>query len=363
MYKMNTAKNFVFISSIALLATACCTSSTETTPAQELIAQIETGVQSNVIMLGHQDSPLYGHSWKYEPNRSDVLETVGDYPAVMGWEIGGLELGQSESLDGVPFDLIRTEIANQYARGGINTISWHTFRPDNLDSWEEEAGIVTSILEGGDNYELFQQRLEIVANYLLSLKDADGKLIPIIFRPWHEHNGNWFWWGDKWCTHDEYIALWDMTHDFMSSRGLNNLVWCYMPMEGAPDKTPAADKFDMVGIDVYQQNEDVEKYVADLKSRIAMLKEYKEQYAKPIALTETGSETLPTENWFSEVLLPAIEGEPISYVLLWRNAHDKPDHFYCSFKGHSSEEDFCRFVASPSIITVKDVEKFTKNSL
>lgn len=347
---------------VTLLLTTACSNQTQLTPAQELIKIINAGIEQEVIMLGHQDSPVYGHSWSYEPNRSDVLEMVGDYPAIIGWELGDLEFGNEKNLDGVPFDLMRSEIINQHKRGGINTISWHTNNPNGGNAWDEEAGVVTSILEGGANYEKFQTYLAYTADFLASLTDEDGELIPIIFRPWHEHNGNWFWWGEKWCTHQEYRQLWDMTYDYMTARGLDNLVWCYMPAADAPDKTPEVDRFDMVGIDIYQRNHNVENYLRDLKSGIAMLKEYQAKYNKPITISETGDESVGTENWWSEVLLPAIENEPISYVLLWRNAWDKPEHFYCAYKGHSSEADFIKFVDSPRIITAKELKAITENS-
>ncbi len=361
-------KRNIRILSTAILSLAAITScsspnSATLSPADKLIEKIETGIENKVIMVGHQDDPLYGHLWKYEPNRSDVLEVIGDYPAVMGWEIGGLELGNTESLDGVPFDLLRTEIQNQHQRGGINTISWHAFNPlTGSDSWDECPEVVTSILEGGKNHEMFLDRLSIVTNYFLSLKDQNGELIPIIFRPWHEHDGNWFWWGDKWCTHQEYRQLWDLTYNYMTSRGLNNLVWCYMPMPGddALDKTPPTEQFDMLGIDAYQGKDNVEKYRDNVISKLDLLKEYKQRYNKPIAITETGSESLPTENWFMEVVVPLIEDQPISYVLFWRNAWDKPEHFYCSYKGHSSEDDFRKFNALPYIISAKDVVKYTE---
>lgn len=48
------------------------------------------------VMFGHQDDALYGHDWKYEEGRSDVRECCGDYPAVFGWELGGLETGADQ---------------------------------------------------------------------------------------------------------------------------------------------------------------------------------------------------------------------------------------------------------------------------
>ncbi len=51
-----------------------------------------------------------------------------------------------------------------------------------------------------------------------------------------------------------------------------------------------------------------------------------------------------------------IEDEPVSYIPFWRNAWDMPDHFFCSYKGHSSEADFRKFVESPTIVTLKELE-------
>ncbi|MFR9533307.1 MAG: glycosyl hydrolase [Rikenellaceae bacterium] len=358
---MKRIKNIIAMATLAIVAVSCNTSQPVTrSSAEKLLDLINAGIEKGVVMLGHQDDPVYGHSWKYEANRSDVLEVVGDYPAVMGWEIGGIELGDAESLDGVPFNLIRDEIISQHKRGGINTVSWHTFNPFGGDSWDEGPGVVTSILKGGEHYDMFQAQLSIVADFFSTLKTDDGEAVPIIFRPWHEHDGSWFWWGDKWCTHAEYIELWDMTHDFMAARGLDNLVWCYMPMNGGDDKTPSVDKFDMLGIDEYQSKGNTEKYMQDMGSKIELLKKYSAKYDKPITISETGSEGLPSENWFTEVLLPSLEGAPVSYVLLWRNAWDKQEHFYCSYKGHSSEADFRKFVANPAIITARQVADIQK---
>lgn len=48
-------------------------------------------------MLGHQDDPVYGTTWKWDEGKSDVLLTTGDYPAVMGFDLGKLELDSKET--------------------------------------------------------------------------------------------------------------------------------------------------------------------------------------------------------------------------------------------------------------------------
>src|ERR1700750_232976 len=59
------------------------------------------------VMLGHQDDLAYGVHWKYEEGRSDIKDVTGDYPAVIGFELGRIELNQPVNLDSVPFDKMR----------------------------------------------------------------------------------------------------------------------------------------------------------------------------------------------------------------------------------------------------------------
>src|SRR6476646_1428516 len=102
------------------------------------------------IMFGHQDDLAYGYNWKYVPGNSDVKLVTGDYPAVIGWELGHLELGAPVSLDSVPFSFIKEKIIWSSKMGLITTISWH---PDNpltgKSAWDAAPGTVRAVLPGG----------------------------------------------------------------------------------------------------------------------------------------------------------------------------------------------------------------------
>lgn len=100
------------------------------------------------VMFGHQDDALYGHDWKYEEGRSDVRECCGDYPAVFGWELGGLETGADRSIDDVPFAEITRLLCAAYGRGAVNTVSWHPQNPESgASAWDgKTATAVSSIL-------------------------------------------------------------------------------------------------------------------------------------------------------------------------------------------------------------------------
>lgn len=154
-------------------------------------------LQHNGMMFGHQDDLAYGHGWVYEEGRSDTKDACGDYPAVYGWELGHLELGNAFSLDSVHFDKIQHWIKTTYKRGGVNTISWHLNNPlTGGSAWDTSSKeVVKSILPGGEKHELFKLYLDRLAHFLNALKADDGTFIPVLFRPFHEHTGSWFWWG------------------------------------------------------------------------------------------------------------------------------------------------------------------------
>ena len=120
------------------------------TPAQKLFKRLAK-IQKKGYMMGHQDDPFYGLTWEWDEGRSDVLATVGDYPAVMGFDLGGIEVGDKKNLDSVPFTRIRQEIINHHERGGIITISWHPRNPlTGGTAWDVSSKeVVKSILSGG----------------------------------------------------------------------------------------------------------------------------------------------------------------------------------------------------------------------
>ena len=98
------------------------------TPAQQLIERMAK-LQKRGIMYGHHDDPFYGLGWEWDEGRSDTYSLVGDYPGVMSFDLGGIEMGDAKNLDSVPFIRIREEIVKQHERGGIITISWHLRNP------------------------------------------------------------------------------------------------------------------------------------------------------------------------------------------------------------------------------------------
>lgn len=328
------------------------------TPAQQLEQRLRTLLPKG-YMMGHQDAPFYGLTWEWEEGRCDVKETCGDYPAVMGFDLGGIEMADEKNLDSVPFKRIHDELVAHHLRGGIVTLSWHPRNPlTGGTAWDVSSDeAVRSVLYGGSQHTKFQLWLKRVADFITTLTDSNGRPVPIIFRPWHENNGSWFWWGEKLCTADEFKALWNMTQDYMAHRNLTNLLWSYSPNLGeiSPEsffsRYPGNDRVTLIGLDAYQWGTE-EEFVGQINANFATLTEIAEQNGKLFALTECGLKNMPDATWWTRVLKPQMDKYKLCYFLLWRNA--KTEYFGPS-PNLDCADDFRKLYKAKNTLFLNDI--------
>ena len=350
----------------AVVFAACSTAKEQTKNGAEQLAERLLGIQEKGYMMGHQDDPFYGVTWDgtyvdAEPSdSSDVLRTVGDYPAVMGFDLGGIEMGDAKNLDSVPFSRIREELIKHDERGGVVTLSWHPRNPlTGGTAWDvEDSTVVKSILPGGEQHEKFQTWMQRVSDFLKTMKRKDGSPVPIIFRPWHENNGSWFWWGQKLCSDEEFLGLWNMLQDYLRVEGLDNLLWSYSPnLDGGwteerfMKRYPGNDRVTLIGEDAYQWGTE-EDFKTQLNGDLQFISEFAKKNEKLFALTECGFKNLPDSTWFTRVLKPIMDSYAINYFLLWRNY--KKEYF-----GPAPElpcaTDFKAFYEADNTLFLKDI--------
>lgn len=325
---------------------------------RRLYSDLHRAMKDSLLLFGHQDDLAYGIGWKYQHGQSDVLRSAGAYPAVFGWDLGHLELDAATNLDSVPFDRMRDFIKHVHKMGGINTISWHLRNPQSAGSSWDTATAIRHILPGGEKHALYLSWLDKVADFMLSLKTgAFGKKIPIIFRPYHEHTGSWFWWGEKSCTAQEYVALWKLTVDRLKARGVNNLLYAYSPAEFRSaehylERYPGDDYVDVIGFDTYHHNPQDSLssvwFSQRLSRSLATMSQISAARQKVMVLSETGCEQIPVQNWWTSVLWNALKNYQAAYVLVWRNG--RPDHYYAPYPGHASQEDFKNFQSQSRVL-------------
>ena len=322
------------------------------------------------ILFGHQDDLAYGVGWKYIPGKSDIKEVTGDYPAVYGWELGRIEIDHLENIDSVPFNKMKEFIREGYERGGVITISWHANNPlTGNTAWQPAPGTVASILPGGEKNDLYKSWLDRIANFMQSLKGANGEQIPVIFRLFHELNGSWFWWGRKNCTADELKQLWHFTVAYLrDEKNVHNLLYAYntdrfTSADDYLERYPGDDWVDIAGFDIYQAHNVAknESFIQDLDQSLTTLEKMTSERNKIPALTEFGYNGVPDSSWWTSVFLPAIRSHKIAYVLAWRNAGFKASgqyEYYVPFKGQASAADFSKFHDLSPMIFQKKASEF-----
>lgn len=326
------------------------------------------------VLFGHQDDLAYGFNWWDEPGRSDVMEVSGSYPAVYGWDLGNIAEKRKDNLDGINFKKMRTYIQEGYNRGGVITFSWHMLNPvTGGNSWDT-VPTITQILPGKEHHQTYRDWLDIFAEFSTTLIGNDGELIPVIFRPFHEHNGDWFWWGKGINDEEDYIALWRFTVEYLrDEKQVHNLLWAFSPDRSRTNIEnfkkdyfygyPGDDYVDIIGLDNYwdvghpanetDPNIQQEHFIQSLTYTAQIA----DSLNKIAALTETGIETIPDPESWSNIYLAALKANPwterIVYMLTWRNANknrENRDHYYAPFHGEPSTENFIEFKETEFIL-------------
>jgi mannan endo-1,4-beta-mannosidase len=231
-----------------------------------------------------------------------IVGQTGKRPALIGLEL-------MTAIAYPPYAAYLTDrAATQTAAGGLVTMAWHQRNPVEVCPRGEfyecakkaiSAETLQAVLTAGTiEHKLWQADVDAIAKIL---KDWQARGIVVLFRPYHEMNGSWFWWGQK----DAYPQLWDALYDeLVVNQKLDNLIWVWSGDRDVPDAKryyPLRHKPDVVGIDVYEHDPDSAKYAAGRANLAAVAG------ATPFALTEVG--IIPSGK--------VIDAVNPAWVLLW----------------------------------------------
>lgn len=320
------------------------------------------------ILFGHQHATEYGHGWSGDADRSDIKSVTGSHPAVIGIDVMGFS-GRPEADIAAEKARLKANVIDTYERGGVTTIAWHFFNPISrggfywVDSLSKPA--VPAIIPGGPAHEQYKEILKGIAEWANSARAKNGKLVPMIFRPYHEFDGGWFWWGKPHCTREEFIALWQFTVTYLrDTLGVHNFIYAFSPdnmfttEEQFLERYPGDAYVDMVGMDNYADM-GRNRYAPELAaSKLLIVSDYARKHGKLAAFTETGLESIPNETWWTGTLLKVLKtpGLKLAYVLVWRNDKNSPTHYYAPYPGQVSVPDFLTFYNDPFTLFEKDLK-------
>jgi mannan endo-1,4-beta-mannosidase len=121
----------------------------------------------------------------------------------------------------------------QWSNGSIISLCWHEQRPsDPYDagwgsvqgSWYTDEEMTQLVTPGTDLYKQWIAQINQIVPYLKQLRDAG---VPVLWRPYHENNAGWFWWGARPA---QTVQLWKNLYNYMTKEcELNNLLWVWSP--------------------------------------------------------------------------------------------------------------------------------------
>jgi mannan endo-1,4-beta-mannosidase len=147
------------------------------------------------------------------------------------------------------------------------------------------------------------------------------------------------------------------------AKGVHNVLYAYSSGSGLKDaaayleRYPGDEIVDLIGFDEYQGGvAGKERYQQSIAQEMGIILPLAKERHKIAILSETGSESLPDSKWWTGTLWPAIKDYPIAYVLFWRNAHDKPTHYYMPFPGEASAGDFKEFEKIDRTLFLNDIK-------
>lgn len=324
-------------------------------------------------LFGHQHATEYGHGWVGDENRSDVKSVVGSHPAVIGVDLMGFT-GQPDVAIEKTKLAVKKNIEDTYNRGGVTTIAWHFSNPVSGGGfyWKDNVSLpaVKYIIPGGEAHEAYKIILNGVGLWMKSLKGKRGEPVPIIFRPYHEFDGNWFWWGAGHCTKDEFVSLWRFTVSYLrDTLQVHNVLYAFSPDNQFNSESeflnryPGDEWVDMVGMDNYGDM-GRDGYALDKASKkLKIISDYAKKNGKLAAFTETGLESVPNSTWWTEVLLKVMRSSDLelAYVLVWRNDTKSSTHYYAPYPGHEPGiPDFLKFYNDPYTLFEVDLKNIYK---
>ncbi|MGB8029722.1 MAG: glycosyl hydrolase [Terracidiphilus sp.] len=191
-----------------------------------------------------------------------VYDLTGEYPGIFGQDFGFSGGDDKDSALGRP-SMIQ-EVIRQYRNGAVIALTWHAVRPTDdepvtfhdsvqghLTDWEWHQ----LLTPGTDLNMRWCRQVDRIAGYLKELQDAG---VPVLFRPYHEMNGSWFWWGGR-PGPEGSAALYRQIYDrYVHVHHLNNLVWVWNVNSPNGNAGPVADYFpgsayaDVLTMDIYE---------------------------------------------------------------------------------------------------------------
>ncbi len=357
--------------------------------------------KSESVIFGHQNDTWHKAGTK-ELSSSDTYDVVRQYAGIVGIDALSLvgqeysasrynsEASTAEGITRTPLDietlgeakanvLAAANLTNEnIANGSIITLSAHI---PNFSTVKENADydrdtdpsyakydfsgyspntltgdVANEILPGGKYNEMFRAYLDMIADYA---KNVEGT---ILFRPFHEGTGSWFWWGAAFCNAETFKNDYRYAVTYLRDvKDVHNILYVYGPgseassAEEYAERYPGDEYVDMVGFDMYHSDPTTAEetvYFNNFANELKVVGDFAKAHGKLFSVTETGLSSTSRDSgdsqtaahktgntdldWYNQVL-EKVSGTEASYFLLWAN-FGTSDGFYTPYVTKVSED-------------------------
>ncbi len=308
-------------------------------PEAKALLQLMYNISGKYTLMGQHNYPN-----TRDRNSQFAAQYIGELPPIWSTDMGFAEDGDTDSYLARP-DIVE-EAIRQHKMGSLVTICWHavpptadepvTFSPRRDGDPAKLETVQGQLLDeqfkdvltpGTALYNKWASQVDSVAFYLKKLQKAR---VPILWRPYHEMNGDWFWWGGR-IEDPSTVSLYRQIFDrLVNYHKIDNLVWLWSVDRAHQEKMhysyyyPGNDYLDIVSLDVYGSDFS-EAYYDSLK---ALSK------GKPMVLGEVGN---PPS-------LEILEQQPLwAFWVVW-----------AGMVRNTTKTQYQEFLASPRVLSYDD---------
>ena len=360
----------------------------------QLFAYLKAVGESPYVLYGHQNDTHHKGGEDYPGSTSsDTKDMTGSISAIVGIDalsFTGSEMplpeGKKNSVEEAA--LVSLQAAQE---GAIMTLSAHMPNfslveekgQDGDGDWDysgytpgnTKGDVMSRILPGGDLNEAYNGYLDLIADYGLILQ---AQQVPVLFRPLHENNGSWFWWGAAFCDEEGYKNVYRYTVEYLRDvKNVHNFLYVYSP--GGPfdsladfeSRYPGDAWVDVIGFDMYHDNPSTtDTWMQSFAETALLIDQAAQIHGKIPVVAETGMRVGTSMNdgkdyggiapegnarplWFSEIH-QVLSGTNIPYYMVWAN-WDGANNFYSPYKtsadaGHEMTDAFINYYNDPTTV-------------
>src|SRR5690606_24890344 len=241
-----------------------------------------------------------------------------------------------------------------YQQGFVITFDWHLSGKGTTtyEYTETTKDLVNSIVADpeGDDGQWYFGELDKVIDIINNDLVVDDEPVPIVFRPLHEMNGGWFWWGSQATSPANYKLMYALTVDYIKER-TTSVLFCWSP--NTPTNFsyyPGDDYVDVLGLDAYEIS------ATSFRQNIAPIVDHAQANNKVAVFSETGYRNGTGDQaatYWHDTVLPAVVNDPagkahkIAWILTWINANWSEPYVPHPASSQAAKQSFMDFKASP----------------